>query len=106
MNTNCPNCGLLFHRAEGYFLGAMYASYALSVLVLAAFYFTASAFFPNWHSALVALIAVILYLPFVPMIFRYSRTIWIYFDRWADPHGQLSESYEKRQQQPPTQSPS
>ena len=31
MNENCPECGYRFEREQGYFLGAMYASYFISV---------------------------------------------------------------------------
>ena len=30
MNDPCPECGLIFQREEGYFLGAMYVSYGIS----------------------------------------------------------------------------
>src|SRR5690242_14056243 len=33
MNDPCPDCGLLFQREEGYFLGAMYISYGVSVTI-------------------------------------------------------------------------
>ena len=36
MNDPCPVCGLVFQREEGYFLGAMYVSYALSAATLGA----------------------------------------------------------------------
>ena len=32
-----------------------------------------------------ALVACVLYLPVVPIVFRYSRVVWIHFDRWAWP---------------------
>ena len=35
MNDPCPVCGLIFQREEGYFLGAMYASYFMAIPVLA-----------------------------------------------------------------------
>jgi len=31
------------------------------------------------------LLAILAYLPFVPLVFRYSRVIWIFFDRWVWP---------------------
>jgi len=34
MNDPCPVCGLILQREEGYFLGAMYVSYGLSVSFL------------------------------------------------------------------------
>ena len=97
MNDPCPRCGLLFYREEGYFLGAMYMSYAISLAILTPLYFTASAFLPNWDNNLVALLATGVYLPFVPAAFRYSRVLWIYFDRLGSPDTELLlTSFEKR----------
>lgn len=31
MFDNCPVCGLKFEREQGYFLGAMYVSYLVSI---------------------------------------------------------------------------
>jgi hypothetical protein len=90
MNDPCPCCGLLFQREQGYFLGAMYMSYPLSAAILLAFFFLLSALLPNWNTIWVALLAVVPYVPFAPAVFRYSRVLWIYFDRWADPYGNLA----------------
>jgi hypothetical protein len=95
MNDPCPNCGLIFQREEGYFLGAMYFSYVLSAVLLTAFYFTASALLPDWNSSAVALVALIPYLPFVPAVFRYSRVLWIYLDRTTDAGDVSAGPYEK-----------
>jgi hypothetical protein len=96
MNDPCPVCGLLFQREEGYFVGAMYMSYGASIPVLLALYFTASALLPNWDSYLVFLLAMAMYLPLTPAVFRFSRVLWIYLDRTLDPHGALAGSYEKK----------
>ena len=32
MYENCPVCGLKFEREQGYFVGALYVSYGLSIL--------------------------------------------------------------------------
>ena len=85
MNDPCPVCGLIFQREEGYFLGAMYFSYLLSSVLIAAFFFTLSALMPDWSGFVVAGLAVVLYLPFIPAVFRYSRVLWVWFDRFADP---------------------
>jgi hypothetical protein len=85
MNPTCPVCGLVFEREEGYFLGAMYISYGISVFALIAGTLVLSLLVPGWDLGWVALLAIAVYLPFVPMVFRYSRVIWIYFDRWAWP---------------------
>jgi uncharacterized protein (DUF983 family) len=85
MNATCPDCGLQFEREPGYFVGAMYFSYLLSVVFLAGIFFMLRWLVPAWSSQWAALVAVILFLPFVGMTFRYSRTLWIYYDRWAWP---------------------
>src|SRR5437899_10038697 len=52
MNETCPVCGMRFEREQGYFLGAMYASYFLGGGFLTVFYFTLSALFPDWPTIL------------------------------------------------------
>ena len=86
MNDHCPACGMEFSREAGYFLGAMYFSYAIAVPFLGLL--TAAVWFfivPGWELHWAVLPAVALFLPFVPLIFRYSRILWIHFDRYLDP---------------------
>jgi len=84
MYDDCPVCGLHFEREPGYFLGALYFSYALSIppvlaLVLAIWRIT------GWHFDVVVLSAFVAYLPFVPLVTRWARVFWIYMDRHFDP---------------------
>lgn len=83
MNEACPVCRLRFEREEGYFLGAMYFSYFLAVFILGALYAIVQTLLPEWSAEWTVGIAICIFLPFVPMVFRYSRVIWIHFDRWA-----------------------
>jgi uncharacterized protein (DUF983 family) len=99
MNDPCPVCGLIVQREEGYFLGAMYISYALSVAVFCALFFTAAALLPDWDSYLVASLATVLYLPLTPAVFRMSRVLWIYLDRAHDPNEGPAGSFEKQRLQ-------
>jgi hypothetical protein len=80
----CPLCGLRYEREPGYFLGAMYFSYFLSIppvlaLVLVIWHVSGWAFDVVMGGALVA------WLPFVPAVTRFARVLWIYFDRYFDP---------------------
>ncbi len=95
MNDPCPVCGLLFKREEGTFLGAMYVSYVLSGALMAAIYFPLSAALPGLDGITLASLATVAFLPFVVPIFRYSRTIWIHFERAGSPSGQSATAYEK-----------
>lgn len=99
MNDPCPNCGLIFQREEGYFLGAMYASYILSIALIVPLFLLGLVLLPGVHILLVAVVALIAYVPFVPAVFRYSRVLWIYFDRATCPSDASASAYEKVQQQ-------
>lgn len=95
MNDPCPVCGLIFQREEGYFLGSMYVSYLLSCVLLGTFYLLARWLFPELGSILIVLVACIPYAPLIPAVFRYSRVIWIHFERWVCPSDVSAAPYEK-----------
>ncbi len=84
MNDRCPHCGLHFNREPGYFLGAMYISYGLGIAVIVAFGAVLWAL-THWRVDKVAIWAVVLFLPFVPMLTFLSRVLWIYLDQTFDP---------------------
>jgi len=98
MNDPCPVCGLIFQREEGYFLGSMYTSYILSCGLLTVFYVIAAALMPGWNSILIALAAMLPFLPLLPAVFRYSRVTWIYFERAVCPSDISAGPYEKHVQ--------
>jgi len=84
MHERCPVCGLKFEREPGYFLGALYFSYLLSILpglaiVLAIWRVT------GWPFDVVMGCAFVAYLPLVPAVTRWARVLWIYVDRHFDP---------------------
>jgi uncharacterized protein (DUF983 family) len=95
MNDPCPVCGLIFQREEGYFLGAMYCSYVLSSVLLGTFYLLADAVLPAINGALLVLLVLIPFLPLVPAVFRYSRVLWVYFERSGSPGDESAGAYEK-----------
>lgn len=90
----CPECGVVFGRENGYFTGAMIVSYLLAVPLLALLTLVIW-LITGWRFDLILLIATLYFLPFVPAIFRYSRVIWMHFDRVVDPTLE-SEHYVKR----------
>lgn len=99
MNDPCPVCGLVFQREEGYFLGAMYVSYALSSVILAASFLAGFLLLADWNQNLVLLLVWLPYLPLTPAVFRYSRVIWMYIDRWVCAGDISAGPYEKMRQQ-------
>jgi uncharacterized protein (DUF983 family) len=98
MNDPCPVCGLVFQREEGYFLGAMYVSYLLACVLLGTSYFIARLLFPDLNSILLVAVASVPYLPLTPAVFRYSRVIWIHFERWVCPSDVSAGWYERSRQ--------
>jgi uncharacterized protein (DUF983 family) len=85
MNNLCPACGLKFEREPGYFVGAMYISYGIAAAFLSLGTLAVSLVAPAWELWLQLLVALALFLPFVPLVFRYSRVIWMSIDRALDP---------------------
>jgi uncharacterized protein (DUF983 family) len=84
MHDRCPACGLHFNREPGYFLGAMYVSYSLGLAVI--FVLGAALWaLTRWRLDKIAIWAVLLFLPFAPMLTFLSRVLWIYLDQKIDP---------------------
>jgi hypothetical protein len=98
INDPCPVCGLLFEREEGYFLGAMYVSYALGCAIVAVAYFLADAMWPDTSPLVLCLYLFAGYVPLMPLVYRYSRVLWMHFDRLVCPGDSSAGSYEKVQQ--------
>jgi len=80
----CPTCGLKFEREEGYFLGAMYISYGLALVTIAAFAALLWVL-TNWPLEKIVIGAILPFVPLTPTISRFSRVLWIYFDRSVFP---------------------
>lgn len=95
MNDPCPACGLIFRREDGYFLGALYVSYALSTALFGGGYFFIAWLRPGWSDSAILAAALVAYLPLVPAVFRYSRAGWIYFERWTCPGDTSAGAFEK-----------
>jgi uncharacterized protein (DUF983 family) len=81
MSDRCPDCGYKFEIEPGYFIGAMYASYFLAIPVIALLTLAIHwLFLPDWQLYNVVLVAIFPFLFVVPIIFRYSRIVWMHFD--------------------------
>ncbi len=84
MHERCPVCDLKFEREPGYFLGAMYVSYALGLVIIAivaAFLWVVT----GWWITKDTVWAVVLFLPLAPTTTLFARVLWIYLDQTIDP---------------------
>ena len=83
MYEACPNCGLIYEREPGYFTGAMYLSYGMAGLIC----------IPLWiwlvylemPTFAVLLIIAGALLGATPLLFRYSRIVWLHLDQMIAP---------------------
>lgn len=78
MHTDCPHCGYHFEEEPGFYYGAMYVSYALSVGIFLVTSFILYFMFndPALEVYLMTVAAVALLL--FPLTFRYSRILFSY----------------------------
>jgi len=84
MNDRCPRCGLRFERERGYFLGAMYISFPLGVLVITVAS-VAVWLVTRWSLERSVVAGVVLFAPLAPFASRLSRVLWIWLDQNLDP---------------------
>ena len=84
MNECCPACALKFEREQGYFLGAMYISYGLALVTITMFA-TLLWLLTRWSLEKNVVGGLVLFVPLTPTISRFSRIVWMYFDRAIDP---------------------
>jgi uncharacterized protein (DUF983 family) len=84
MHESCPVCALKFEREPGYFLGAMYISYAAALITIALFAFVLWLGL-RWSIEKSVVWATLLFLPLAPPITLFSRVLWMSMDRAIDP---------------------
>ncbi len=77
-HEHCPHCHLRYEREPGFFYGAMYVSYALTMAILLGSAFILYYFFgdPSTGVYIVTVIAAVILL--MPVVFRYSRTLYLH----------------------------
>jgi uncharacterized protein (DUF983 family) len=76
MNEHCAHCGESLVREPGFYIGAMYVSYALSVILTAIFFFGLVIWLGlPMYPVLGWLILLIIIL--MPVSFRLARLVWV-----------------------------
>ena len=77
-NKACSRCGLRYEREPGFFFGAMYVSYALTMAIFLGFTFILYYVFgdPALEVYIIAVVGTVIIL--TPVVFRYSRTLYLH----------------------------
>lgn len=78
MNEYCQHCNFKFEKEPGYFFGAMYVNYGLSVAQGIATYVIAHFFFEQTFDLRMIPIIMAVMLALSTFNIRLSRLIWIY----------------------------
>lgn len=77
-NKACPQCGFAFEKEPSFFTGAMYISYFMNVALVVIALLIIHLFFLEADVWVYFAVFIPIYLPFVPLIFRYSRLMLLY----------------------------
>lgn len=78
MNSHCPVCGAGFEPEPGFYLGAMYITYAFNVVLMIAFGLSIYYFVSLPEIVYLVLIAIVAVIT-TPFSFRFSRIQWLYW---------------------------
>ena len=81
----CPICEFRYGREEGYFSGGMDLSFFLAAPLLAFIFLVLTQIFVTFTLMANLFISYAIFLPFAPLLFRYSRVLWLYLDWQLDP---------------------
>ena len=80
MHTYCPNCNLKFERELGFWQGAMFISYGISIGIFVLCWILSEMFIPYEAPMLyTVLLVTIVALMLSPINWRWSRLIWLNF---------------------------
>lgn len=83
MNKTCPHCEVVFEREHGYYLNSMFIAYGIGFLIL-----VPSAILLAMRQVSIAFFTIFLVVEVViitPILFRYSRVLWLHIDQVLDP---------------------
>ena len=77
-HKHCPHCNLAYEREPGFFFGAMYVSYALTMAIFLGATFVLYFFFgdPSLATYIFTVVGAVILL--TPVVFRYSRTLYLH----------------------------
>lgn len=77
MHVNCSNCGHKYEKEAGFWYGAMYVSYGLTVIMSVAIFTITYLLFPKASVWLYIGVIVFIILLLGPITFRSSRLVWM-----------------------------
>jgi uncharacterized protein (DUF983 family) len=83
MNAECSFCRLRFEREQGFFVGAIYVNYAVTVLIAMPGFFLLDRYGATLAQQLIFWGAFVVIFPLA--FFRHSRSLWLAVSHLLDP---------------------
>jgi hypothetical protein len=83
MHKVCPDCAVVFEREHGYYLNSMFIAYGLGFLIMVPSAVLLA--MRNVSIAFFTLFLVVEVIIITPILFRYSRVLWLHTDQTLDP---------------------
>ncbi len=77
MHENCPHCKLKYEQEPGFFYGAMYVSYGLTVALWISVAVASFVLFGGINPWIYLAVGITLLFALLPGIYRLSRAIWL-----------------------------
>ena len=81
MNERCEDCDLKYEEEPGYFLGATYINYALTIVIVSVSYLVLH-FLVGIRRLPLSIGCGIFIVLFSLFFFRYARSFWLAIDKW------------------------
>lgn len=75
MYEHCDHCNLRYEQEPGYFYGAMYASYALSIIIVGIIWAILTLLGFDFWIVIWTIIPILILS--IPVLFKVSRAIWL-----------------------------
>ena len=82
MKKKCEACGYIFDREPGYFLGAMYVSYGISVFLGLLTFLVCYFFFPGLPTIVIPILILVVIALFAIKSWKLSRIIYMHIFPW------------------------
>lgn len=77
MHESCPNCGQVYQIEPGFWIGALWASYPIIILIEIPFLLLAI-YWQNDHVWVIFVGMLLAFILFFPLMLRLGRSIWIH----------------------------
>jgi uncharacterized protein (DUF983 family) len=100
MHKQCALCGLRFEREQGYFIGAMYINYGITV-VLALIGFVGLEYWTRPSLTQQLVLWNVFGIVFPLLFFRHSRGLWLGFDYIFNPSATAEPEQDEMRHSPP-----